>query len=91
MDLGGRQALINKKGKESSSTKGSNHGRSASYRTYCPICPVNHTDPERSSHVAADANTKYVTGSCKHSWRVGGRCIPTHPEELEAQLEEGKT
>lgn len=74
MNLGSRQALINRTAKASSSTKGSNNGRSASYRSYCPTCPINHTDPERSSHVAVDANTRYVTGSCKHTWRVGSYC-----------------
>lgn len=71
MNLGQRQALINKRSKPSSETKGSNRGRPPSYRTYCPYCPMNHTDPERSSSVEVGPGVKTTTGSCKHTWRVG--------------------
>lgn len=87
MNLGQRESIINRarrKKKPSSSTKGTNNGKAATYRSYCPFCPPNHTDPERSSSVSAVKGSYMVTGPCKHSWMVGGASRATNPGTGEA-------
>jgi hypothetical protein len=71
MDVGGRQALINRanRGRKSKGEKGGNHGRAGQLRAYCPHCAPVPGDPELSSHVVVTRKTKRTNCRFGHSFR----------------------
>lgn len=58
-----------------SRSPGANAGRMAKIVSFCPICPTNLADPERSESVPARKPRR--VGRCRygHEWLIGGEAI----------------